>query len=91
MGVMEWLGFRGTPVPSSSSTDVVLGEVLSNYDLVEVVANEGNPFVIVAEKQLLGNINPQVFILFFIHTINYARRTNTRCEATAKVYGFTRY
>lgn len=58
MGVMEWLGFRGTPVPSSSSTDVVLGEVLSNYDLVEVVANEGNPFVIVAEKQLADSSTP---------------------------------
>jgi len=34
----------------SASTDYTLGQVLTKYDLVEVVANSGDPFVIVAER-----------------------------------------
>lgn len=48
MGVREWLGF-----PSKTDTPTVtetLTGVLEKYDLVEVVPNDGDPFVIVSER-----------------------------------------
>lgn len=48
MGWREWLGLA--PEKPADDTPVVLGDVLARYDLVDVVDNDGDPFVIVAEK-----------------------------------------
>lgn len=54
MGIREWLGFDPStgkePLPVVSSTTDTLTGVLEKYDLVEVVTNDGDPFVVVAER-----------------------------------------
>lgn len=59
MGIREWLGFNDSqddyalvPDGYSPETTSTLTAVLEKYDLVEVVSNDGDPFVVVAERQL---------------------------------------
>lgn len=49
MGVREWLGFDSKSAEGVSTTETLTG-VLEKYDLVEVVSNDGDPFVIVSER-----------------------------------------
>lgn len=48
---MKWLRKKkNKPQPFSAKTNTTLAQVLATHDLVEVVKNDGDPFVIVSER-----------------------------------------
>jgi hypothetical protein len=54
MGMREYLGFAAPVVPNSKGPGVAtidMNELMSKYDLQEVVLNDGEPFIVVSERE----------------------------------------
>jgi hypothetical protein len=63
---------ESTNVSTSSVATATLGKILSEYDVVDVVANDGDPFVVVAER------NPYQNMEYPEGTIRFAEPMPTR-------------